>query len=160
MAVTPGGTEPPDDRLIPPAEPASPDVSTKTIDDQTPVEVPPPTDKSTKTIGDKTPVEGGKLTVEERREATRGVLAAFLIAVVGSFAILGVALLARGTLTSTELRTVAELLFTPLVGIAGTVLGFYFGAAHSAATTTAVATTPPASTDEKKPTVISKFLGR
>lgn len=76
-------------------------------------------------------VEENKLSQEERREITRGLLAAGLIGLMGALVIAAPVLLATNRLSVEEIEKLAQLVLTPLVVIVGTVVGFYFGEAKS-----------------------------
>jgi len=65
-----------------------------------------------------------ELDREEARELIAKVLIATLVAiVVGSFATLWFKLAPM-----TDLKMLLEIVFTPIIGVIGTILGFYYGA--------------------------------
>jgi hypothetical protein len=67
------------------------------------------------------------VTPEQQRESMRGVLASLLTGILGVVVIGTIVLVAYGRLTIGNLKTISQVLLTPLVAIVGTVVGFYFG---------------------------------
>lgn len=53
-------------------------------------------------------------------------IGAVLLVIVGSFVILGIKAATNDGLPSEDLKDVISIIFTPLIGVVGTVLGFYF----------------------------------
>lgn len=65
--------------------------------------------------------------ISERRELTRGLLAAWLSGLLGAIVIAAPVLLATKRVSIGELEKLAQLILTPVVAIVGSVVGFYFG---------------------------------
>jgi VIT1/CCC1 family predicted Fe2+/Mn2+ transporter len=65
--------------------------------------------------------------VSQRRESTRGILAAGLLGLLGVLVVAAPVLLATNQLSGDEVESLAQLILTPLVGLVGSVIGFYFG---------------------------------
>lgn len=79
------------------------------------------------------PVTGGQATPRERdydpepeREKVRARIAQGLTAAVLTISILAFVLVAKGALERDEVESL-QIFFTPLITLAGTALGFYFG---------------------------------
>ena len=73
------------------------------------------------------PTLGPKYDPVEHRERTRGRLAvglAFLLAIVG---LLLIVLTATHAISLNDAKDLAEVIFSPIVVLTGTALGFYFG---------------------------------
>ena len=73
----------------------------------------------------------GQWDPEKERELTRKRLALLLAAVVVLISLLLVVLTATNNLSITEAKELAGFVLSPLIGVTGTALGFYFGG-HSA----------------------------
>ncbi|MGH2723673.1 MAG: hypothetical protein ACRDI0_05305 [Actinomycetota bacterium] len=67
------------------------------------------------------------LSVHERREVTRGLLAMALLGLLGVLVVAGPVLVATGRLSTDQIEVLAQVILTPLVGLVGSVIGFYFG---------------------------------
>lgn len=68
---------------------------------------------------------------EKEREETRKKLALLLAAVVVLVSLLLVTLTATNSLSITEAKELAGFVLSPLIGVTGTALGFYFGGHHA-----------------------------
>lgn len=69
------------------------------------------------------------IAIEVSRERVRGVLAIFLLSLLGLVILTLLLAAIADWLTTTEVKDLLEPLITPLVALAGTALGFYFGRA-------------------------------
>jgi hypothetical protein len=63
------------------------------------------------------------------RERARGLVAALLLALLSVVIILLLSFVAAEFIVIADARTLFELAVTPLIGLVGTVVGFYFGTA-------------------------------
>jgi len=68
-----------------------------------------------------------KYSIPEAREQTRATLAGGLAVLLGIVGLLLMILTAAGSLTLGEAKDLAEVIFSPIVVLTGTALGFYFG---------------------------------
>jgi len=73
------------------------------------------------------PAVGAVWNPEPARERIRGAVAVGLIVLLGVIAIASFALLATDTLSLDEVEGLLTALFSPLLALTGTALGFYFG---------------------------------
>ena len=73
------------------------------------------------------PEVGGVWNPEPTRERIRGALAVGLVVFLALIAIASFVLLATNTIALDEVQGLLTALFTPLLALAGTALGFYFG---------------------------------
>jgi hypothetical protein len=73
------------------------------------------------------PAVGALWNPEPAREKIRGAVAVGLIVLLGVIAIGSFVLLSTDTLTLDEVEGLLTALFTPLLALTGTALGFYFG---------------------------------
>jgi hypothetical protein len=73
------------------------------------------------------PAVGAVWNPEPAREKIRGAVAVGLIVLLGVIAIGSFVLLSTDTLTLDEVEGLLTALFTPLLALTGTALGFYFG---------------------------------
>ena len=69
------------------------------------------------------------IAIEVSRERVRGVLAIFLLSLLGLVILSLLVAAIADWLTTTEVKDLLEPLITPLVALTGTALGFYFGRA-------------------------------
>lgn len=65
---------------------------------------------------------------EPRREQLRGVLAVAVVALLGGVTLLAFLTVWLGLASPAEVKDLVSTLFPPLVALAGSALGFYFGA--------------------------------
>lgn len=71
--------------------------------------------------------EGRVWNPEPGREKIRGALAIFLVSILSAIAVGSFVLVATNTFTLDEVEGLLTALFTPLLALTGTALGFYFG---------------------------------
>lgn len=69
-------------------------------------------------------------TIKEAQEKIRGRLAQWLTAAVVGLILFLAAAVAAGWLSSEEVKSISAVILSPLVGLAGSAAGFYFGQKH------------------------------
>jgi hypothetical protein len=90
-----------------------------------------PTDEDAEESAPQTPTLGEKFDPAEHREHTRARLAAGLAVLLAIVGILLIVLTATKALTLDEAKDLAAVVFSPIVVLTGTALGFYFGVYQS-----------------------------